>query len=250
MGKNFSGITVRCLGTNGWYDSKTGNTICLLIETPNEYILLDAGNGLYKADQFIKTAKPVYLFLSHFHLDHVEGLHTLAKFRFKGGLTIVVPPRGKKLFQTLVRQPFTLPIAELKMPTKLTDQADQPFVAERLLLRHVTPCWGLRLNLGGNIVSYIPDTGECENAYRLAQDADLVLSECAFAPGMVNPEWEHLNPGVAAKIAKHSGAKKLVLVHFDAEVYNSLAKRQKAQVAARKTFKNSFVAFDDQKIEL
>jgi len=42
------------LGTNGWYDSPTGNTICTLINSDKYHIILDAGNGLYKADRYIK----------------------------------------------------------------------------------------------------------------------------------------------------------------------------------------------------
>ncbi len=59
------------LGTNGWYDSPRGNTVCILIETDEASILLDAGNGLYKADRHIVPEKPVHLFISHTHLDHI-----------------------------------------------------------------------------------------------------------------------------------------------------------------------------------
>jgi len=70
------------LGTNGWYDTKTGNTTCTLIETEDYFIILDAGNGLYKIDQYITSTskRPIYLFLSHFHLDHIVGLHIMSKF--------------------------------------------------------------------------------------------------------------------------------------------------------------------------
>ena len=44
-------MKVLFLGTNGWYDTKTGNTTCILIETKKEYIILDAGNGFYKIDR-------------------------------------------------------------------------------------------------------------------------------------------------------------------------------------------------------
>ena len=70
------------LGTNGWYDSPTGNTICTLINSDKYHIILDAGNCLYKADRYIKDDLPVFLFLSHFHLDHIEGLHVLSTFCF------------------------------------------------------------------------------------------------------------------------------------------------------------------------
>jgi len=50
------------LGTNGWYDTKTGNTPCVLIDTKTHYIILDAGDGIYKLDKYITTQKPIYLF--------------------------------------------------------------------------------------------------------------------------------------------------------------------------------------------
>ncbi len=73
-------MKITFLGTNGWYDTSTGNTICILVETDKYNIVLDAGNGLYKIDRYISSEKPVYLFLSHFHLDHIIGLHILGKF--------------------------------------------------------------------------------------------------------------------------------------------------------------------------
>ncbi|MFZ0674172.1 MBL fold metallo-hydrolase, partial [Methanoregula sp.] len=79
-------MQVTFLGTNGWYDSTTGNTVSALITARDYDIILDAGNGIAKADRYISQDKPVFLFISHFHLDHTEGLHTLVKFRFRKGL--------------------------------------------------------------------------------------------------------------------------------------------------------------------
>ena len=76
------------LGTNGWYDTKTGNTICTLIDAKDYFIVLDAGNGFHKLDRYFNKEKPIYLFLSHFHLDHIIGLHILDKFVFKQGISI------------------------------------------------------------------------------------------------------------------------------------------------------------------
>ncbi len=85
------------LGTNGWYDTPTGNTLCILLETQKETIILDAGNGLHKIDRYLNPAKPIYLFLSHFHLDHVVGLHILNKFNLSRGMDVYGPPGAKKL---------------------------------------------------------------------------------------------------------------------------------------------------------
>ena len=58
------------LGTNGWYSSKTGLTPCVLIDSKEGYIVLDAGEGIQKLDKYITDdKKPIYLFLSHFSLS-------------------------------------------------------------------------------------------------------------------------------------------------------------------------------------
>ena len=81
-------MEIRLLGTNGWYDTKTGDTTCIFIDSKDYYLIFDAGNGIYKLESFIKKPKPVFLFLSHFHLDHISGLHILNKFDLLEGLTI------------------------------------------------------------------------------------------------------------------------------------------------------------------
>ena len=43
------------LGTNGWYDTNTGNTICVLVKDPRYHIIFDAGNGLYKIDTYLSN---------------------------------------------------------------------------------------------------------------------------------------------------------------------------------------------------
>ena len=79
-------MKVTFLGTNGW--SRHGNRqyLSVLIQAKEYDIILDAGNGIAKADQYITQDKPAYLFISHFHIDHIAGLHTLVKFRFPKGL--------------------------------------------------------------------------------------------------------------------------------------------------------------------
>lgn len=247
-------IKVTFLGTNGWYDTDTGNTICVLIETPQEYVVLDAGNGLYKLDQYIKTTKPIHLFISHFHLDHIEGLHILAKFRFKQGINIYIQKGDRKIINSIIRQPFTLAFKDLKMKTKIVELSDQnrriPFLESALKLRHVSKCFGFRFNFESKIIGYVPDTGVCENAIKLAREADLLITECAMKPGTGTSVWPHLNPKTAAQIAKRARAKCLALVHFDAEIYKTMADREQAQTSARKIFPGAIAARDGQEIIL
>ncbi len=243
-----AGVKVIFLGTNGWYDTDTGNTICILIDAPNEYIVLDAGNGIYKLDRYIKKNKPIYLFLSHFHLDHVIGLHILAKFKFKQGLSICIKKGMKKALNTVMNQQFTVPLNKLPFKVRVIELSGQrsstSFLEKCLPMKHPVATLGFRFNINGKIISYVPDTGMCKNAFGLAQGADLLISECAFKVGQKCEQWPHLNSEDAAKIAKKTGAKKLALVHFDAEVYKTLKERKVAEQQARKIFKETIAVKD------
>jgi len=240
------------LGTNGWYDTKTGNTICTLIQTERFDILLDAGNGIHRAAALVEGAKPVFLFLSHFHVDHVEGLHILAKFRFREGLTLCAPTGGKEILGTFLNAPFTIPLAALPYPARILEMPEEiaalPFPVEALPLRHSSLTLGYRFAIDGRIISYCPDTGYCENAVSLARDSDLLITECAYKEGQSSEAWPHLNPETAARIAREAGAKRLALTHFDAGVYTSLPERKESEAVASGIFAETVAATDDLQI--
>lgn len=228
------------LGTNGWYDTETGNTICTLIRNKRYDILLDAGNGLHRADRYLDGLKPTFLFLSHFHIDHIEGLHILAKFRFAEGLVICGPEGCRAILGVFINQPFTVPLADLPYPIRIMEMpesaASLPFPVEARPLRHSSLTLGYRITIDGRIITYCPDTGYCENAVILARDADLLITECAYKSDQFFEGWPHLNPETAARIARESGAKRLVLTHFDAAVYQSLPERKEAEAVAAGIF--------------
>lgn len=228
------------LGTNGWYDTETGNTICTLIQTEQYAIILDAGNGLHRAERYLDGAKPTFLFLSHFHVDHIEGLHILAKFRFEKGLVLCGPTGCRHILGTFLNQPFTVPLAELPYPTRIMEIPEEatslPFPLEALPLRHSSLTLGYRFAIDGRIIAYCPDTGYCENAVTLGRSADLLITECAYKQGRYCEEWPHLNPETAARIACEAGAKRLALTHFDAGIYQSLPERKESEAVAAGIF--------------
>src|SRR3989344_5766678 len=114
-------IIITFLGTNGWYATETGHTTCVLMDTRNSYIILDAGTGIYKIDKYITNDKPIYLFLSHFHLEHICGLHILNKFHFRQEMTICCYHGGKKLLENIVKQPYTLALTDLSFKVKIKE---------------------------------------------------------------------------------------------------------------------------------
>jgi ribonuclease BN (tRNA processing enzyme) len=242
------------LGTNGWYDTTTGNTVCVLVESKDHLIILDAGNGIHKVNQYDKGQKPVSLFLSHFHLDHIAGLHVLSKFNFKRGLHIFGQVGTITTLNNIMNEPFTVPFSRLPFKVEIKELPEGthnvPFLVECKYLFHSSKCLGYRFHLDGQIITYCPDTGICENAIALARNADLLIAECSLKRGQRSQEWPHLNPEDAVAIANEAGVKKLALVHFNAEVYESLEERIELQEDMRMIFKDLVVSFDNMRLKV
>ena len=238
------------LGTNGWFDTYTGNTTCTLVETKNAYIILDAGGGIYKTYDIIKGKKPVYLLLSHLHMDHISGLQTLPLFSWAGGLTIIVPPGMQAELAAIMRPPFLPAAASLKTKTTVAEfgkTGDLPFKLTALPLEHAVPTLGYRIEADDKILTYATDTGVSDNIVKLAQGADLLITECSYLPGQ-SPDNNHLNPEQAAAMAAQAKAKVLALIHFKADTYNTLQTRDGAMAAAGAIFPHTIAPYDGDNI--
>jgi ribonuclease BN (tRNA processing enzyme) len=180
-------VKIIFLGTNGWFSTPTGNTPCILVDSEQYYIIFDAGEGMYKLDNYISQDKPIYLFLSHFHLDHIYGFHFINKFRFIQGIAVYGQKGTGKFLNRIVARPYTTPIKEV--PTRLTihelseGSHKLPFPVTCKFLVHADPCMGYRIAVENKVVTYCKDTGICDNSLYLAKDADILIHECASKPG-------------------------------------------------------------------
>lgn len=249
------------LGTNGWYTTETGNTPCVLVNSREHYVVFDAGNGIYKLDQYVTDPKkPISLFVSHFHIDHVSGLHSLAKFTFPEGLDVYVGEGRKKDFETIVNPPFTIGyqpkpenVKNLRMEVRVHELSDGdhhvPFPVSVVEQFHAYRDHGYRVTLEGKTIAYSGDCGISDASIKLARDADVLIHECAYFDPRQN-EWGHVDPVSAAKLARGANVTRLILNHFDASVYTTLEKRKVAEDRARAVFPNTTAATDGLTIEL
>ena len=244
-------MKIHFLGTNGWYDThETGSTICTLVETEKAYIVFDMGFGVHKLGGYIKDDRPIYIFVSHFHLDHVCGFHVMSRFKFKQKVTIIFADdsSSRGAFKNLTSHPFSASPEQYQFPVEIMNVKPggyiKPIEFECLPLHHTDPCLGYRVYVDGKVIAYCSDTAPCVNDIRLAQGADVLLHECALLPGKSDPDWGHSNPEEAAEVAKKAGVKKLVLTHFGANVYVSMAKKRIAKRLAKRIFPNTIMAKD------
>ena len=245
-------ITITFHGTNGWYTSKTGYTTCITIDTPECFIILDAGEGFTKIpDVYPSIKKPALLFFSHFHLDHISGLHTLARCRFEDGLSIYGPP-GVEMLSTFIGYPYTVPIGELAYPVTITKlpegRSDLHVRVKTAPLVHNQPVFGYRFELGKTI-AFCTDTGPCDGIITLGAGADLLITECAYLPGQEDPGWPHLNPEAALRLSKEADAEQLALVHFAADLYTTIDHRLSIRDIGPE-FSDVIIGMDDMIIKL
>lgn len=242
-------MKVRFLGTNGWFDSDTGNTVCTLLEADGRYVVLDAGNGIHKLGRYVR-GRPVDLFLSHYHLDHIEGLHTIVKLPLER-LRIFGMEGAEAVLRAVIRRPYTVPLGEGPFPVEVCelprDREKAPYLEDFGPLVHSDPCIGFRFRLGGRVIAYCTDTGPCDSLVRLGRDADLLIAECAELSGRHSSRWPHLTPEDAVAAAVQAGARRLALTHFNAHLYDSLEARRGIGVPG---YDALTVAFDDMELEL
>jgi len=249
-------VKIFFLGTNGWFDTETGVTPCILIDSKEAYIVLDAGGGIYKLNQHITdTKKPIYLFISHLHIDHIWGLHILQKFRFPQGMTTVVPESLGNSLKTFMNTPFTVSIDKLNTKTMMMELSEgnhtHPCLVSCFHLFHSSLDFGYRFNLEGKIISYSGDCGVNEKSMELAKNADILIHESSLEPGHISHSgWGHSNPEHAAQLAKDAGVGRLLLTHFDARIYTTLEMRKDAEKVAQEIFPNTKTMVDDDFVEI
>lgn len=147
----------------------------------------------------------------------------MEKFRFKEKLRIYGYIGTQISLNSIITLPYAAGLNELPYNVEICDLNEDyhnlPFKFTCELLVHSNLCLGYGFELDNRIISYCTDTGLCDNLYKIPKDADLLISECSYKSKQVESEWPHLCPEDAAKIAKQSNEKLLVLTHFDANIY-------------------------------
>jgi ribonuclease Z len=245
------------LGTNGWYSTKTGNTVCTLVESKKYNIVFDAGDSIYKLGKYLNIDKPTFLFLSHLHVDHIIGFHSISllnRIDYEKDIHIFVPKGAKKILGMVINHPIAVPFDACKAKVTITELNEGihrlPFSVQCLKLYHIDKDFGYRIKIDGKIITYCSDTGICENGEKLSRNANILIHECSNKVGKQSGKWGHSDPMETAQLAKRCKVKKLFLTHFDSTQYLSLKDRKDAEKSARKVFKNTWTARDGKVIKI
>ena len=272
-------VQITVLGSNGWYSSEMGLTTCILVESEKYYIILDAGDGFSRLPKYLTDPnKKVLVFLSHLHLDHISGLHTLMNLSLPQGMTIycegfvydtlghclnpashndlmlikvLLPPYTLSSFDVLPTQVDIKPVyliadSNEKLGVHNKGWVSEPLTKCRRLDHGNVSSLGYAMVADGKKIVFCTDTKPCDAVVDLAKDTDVLIAECG-ADEQHKDQWPHLTPKQAAEIAKRAGVGQLLLMHFTASIYNTPGSRWAAWQEARQIFSNTQICWDKDK---
>ncbi|SEL28397.1 MBL fold metallo-hydrolase [Parapedobacter koreensis] len=222
-------LTVAIIGCGDAFGSGGQLHTCFYIKAPHSSLLLDCGATAYYGikKQGINMDDIDTIVISHFHGDHYGGVPFLlleeAVRRREKPLTIISPPTGKDRITKLLEQLYpgsdVLGRLNLLFKTYMPDgvlQADHleitalPVVHAPDTLPH-----GLRIGIGGKVISFSGDTEWTPILIALARDADLFICECNYYHSEVKG---HMNYQTLLAYDDQLTYKQVLLTHFGDEM--------------------------------
>ena len=221
-------MEIRLLGTGGWMPTDRRETACYYLRDGADVLLLDAGSGMRRLvtdPGLLDGVERLYVALSHFHLDHVNGLIALPALQaletrevWAPGRTVAGMP-AEEAIGRLLGPPFLAATVEDAMRMFVTavrelgDTAEiGPFRIEtRVQPQHTCPTIAMRVN---HELVYCTDTAyDPENA-TFARGARILLHEADYASDETDDPI-HSAAGEAARVAAAAEVDQLILCHVD-----------------------------------
>lgn len=216
-----------------------GNTSCIEVRCGDSLLILDAGTGLRPLGRHLLANGRVELdlFLTHTHLDHVEGLPFFQPaFDPRNVIRIWaghLTPNGTLIdvFRKLMSPPlFPIPPDAFRAKVEFRDfecgEVMHPRPGVRMAtvaLDHPGGAVGYRVEYDGRAVCYVSDTnhpgdGRVNPEIRdLVAGAEIVVYDAMFTDEehAQRPDWGHSTWREGARLCEEAGAGTLVLWHHD-----------------------------------
>lgn len=216
------------LGTGAAYAGPGHASSGYLVRDGDTGLLIDCGNGvvsrlLEAGEQDNLTA----LLFTHLHADHCLDVFSLfysrvfAKGKSYARLPLYLPPgeleRFARLAEVLRVEPAKL-FERTFDPTEYDPEKGLTVGSLQLSFvptEHPVPTFAVRVDGGDASLVFSADTGPSAEVERLARGCDLLLCEASLAEEDFDPARPiHLTPRLAAELAVHCQARRLLLTHL------------------------------------
>jgi ribonuclease BN (tRNA processing enzyme) len=205
-----------------------GGQVCssTLLETSREKILVDCGPGSFLQLQKLglRPDQIDFIFLTHFHPDHVADLipfiFFLANSRVQEtGLLKIWGPVGLIFLMNGFRQIYGKGLDSPRVVVNELSGAQLQFPSfsvRALKVLHNAESVGYQFIINKKIISFSGDSDYCSELVDLCRKADLAFLECSYPDEKVTPG--HLTPGKVGKIGQEAKIKHLVITHLYPEI--------------------------------
>ena len=237
------------------YQGFGGHTACVEISTDSSQLVIDGGSGLRRLGEKMMLGPAglgrgeMHILMTHFHWDHIIGLPFFIPL-FVPGNDIhfyAVQEDLEERIRAVFRKP-NFPVPYEALPSKIHYHqiaARQPkavgdIVVTPYELDHPDPCWGLRIENKGRVLTYAVDT-ECNRLSRkeMGEDAKLyenshVLifdAQYSFLEAAEKVNWGHASAPVGLDLAIREGIERVYFVHHDPAASDEKIMKSAAQTA-------------------
>jgi phosphoribosyl 1,2-cyclic phosphodiesterase len=242
-----------------------GNTSCVEVRLANGTILIfDCGSGLRGLGKSLAAefgAKPVvgYIFLTHFHWDHIQGIPFFTPLYKKGNAFFFHSVSLKAVeLQGAVEGQMVSPYFPVNMSIMGAvrnfydigrDSVDiHGAVLCSTELNHPQGCVAYRVEADGGSLVFATDHEHGSavhdaNVRRIARGADVFIYDAQYTPDEYEREkkgWGHSTWAEGVRIAQEAGVRQLLLCHHDPDRNDRMIDRIVRE--ARKQFPNTVAA--------
>ena len=254
-----------------------GNTPCVeLIAPDGTQFILDCGTGLRMLGSRWTApngkGKPgTHIFVTHYHWDHIQGIPFFAPLYVENNEFHFYSFRSRFLGRDSLKQVFEAQMALPYFPVEMSamnaqrkfkelEGGDFFVIGENKItarwLNHPQGCLGFRIETPAGTLAYATDNepGDVkldESLRELAMGADIFINDAQFTPEQLETTrkgWGHSSWLEGVKVARHAGAKTLVLFHHDPDSTDRMVDSILRQ--ARDDFDSVFAASEGMVITL
>ncbi len=263
-----------------------GNTTCVSIEFEDILIIFDAGSGIREFGDYLMSGKDehvkklgfhqgkghAYIFFTHTHWDHIQGLPFFKPIHVPGNVFDVyhihdyVPESLARQMETVF---FPLQFDQIGSTINFhrIEARQQMKIGSAIIsnieLKHPGKAYAYRIDVDNAIVILATDgeyqslddssTAKYRNFYA---NADVLVFDAMFSvrESFVKEDWGHSSALIGADIANNSNVKRLLLFHHDpvstdAEIMQILRETQE-YLESQGSSLEVLVAYEGLEIEL
>ncbi len=219
-----------------------GNTACVEVTgRDGTRLVLDAGTGIRRLGGALGSdGDRIDIFLTHLHMDHIQGLGFFGPLRREGVEVHIWGPAGT--VETL-RERLARYLSPPLFPVRLRDLESRPIFHDlpretaqvgalrvrSALVCHPGATLGFRVEEDGHALAYLTDhepafatrvfprSGDWTSGYEIARDADLLLHDTQYTDEEYpsHAGWGHSACGHTVAFTRLAGARRLVPFHHD-----------------------------------